>query len=76
MGDLADSSEIEKEADQIITLYRDEVYNEGDNMKGVIEYLVRKNRHGETKRIFADWRGEYMQVGNCTKPPEWYNQFE
>lgn len=67
MGDLADSSEIEKEADQIITLYRDEVYDQNTQDAGLIEYLIRKNRHGEVKAVIAQWRGEYMQVRNLAR---------
>jgi replicative DNA helicase len=62
MGDISDSSEIEKEADQVITLYRDEVYNDATMDKGIMEFLICKNRHGQTARIRAVWRGEFLQV--------------
>lgn len=62
MGDISDSSEIEKEADQVITLYRDEVYNDKTMDKGIMEFLICKNRHGQTARIRAAWRGEFLQV--------------
>jgi len=61
MADLSDSSAIEKEADQIITLYRDEVYNEDSHDKGVAELLVCKNRHGPTGFVRAVWLGEFMR---------------
>jgi len=61
MGDLADSSEIEKEADAIMTLYRDEVYKPDTDQKGVAEIILCKNRHGPTGKIRALWRGRYMQ---------------
>lgn len=67
MGDISDSSEVEKEADQVITLYRDEVYNEDTPDKGIIEFYVCKNRHGPTGTIRAVWRGEYMQVKGIAK---------
>lgn len=60
-GDLADSSEIEKEADEIITIYRDEVYNINSNDKGIAELLVCKNRHGATGVIRTVWNGPFMQ---------------
>lgn len=62
MGDLADASIMEKEADQVIMLYRDEVYNPDTEQKGIIELLYEKNRHGPTGRIKAAWRGEFLQV--------------
>jgi replicative DNA helicase len=64
MADLSDSSEIEKEADQVITLYRDEVYNENSADAGIIEFRICKNRHGEVNFVRAAWRGEFMQVRN------------
>lgn len=67
MGDLSDSSEIEKEADQILTLYRDEVYNKNSNQKGVIEISVEKNRHGATGYVSASWDGSTMRVANLEK---------
>ncbi len=45
-GDLANSDELTREADQILMLYRDEVYNPDSPDKGIAEILVEKNRHG------------------------------
>lgn len=55
-GDLANSDELVREADQIIMLYRDEVYNRESTEKGIAEALIEKNRHGPTgfKRIRFD----------------------
>lgn len=61
MGDLANSSEIEKEADQILMLYRDEVYNKDSPDKGLAEISVEKNRHGPTGFIRAVWEAETMR---------------
>lgn len=64
MGDLADSSEIEKEADQIITLNRPEVYSDDDSHKGLAYLSICKNRHGYTGCVVASWRGEYVSFGD------------
>ena len=64
MGDLAESGCIEREADQIMLLYRDEVYSESSSRKGIIDILVEKNRHGPTGAVSAAWIGEYVKVGN------------
>lgn len=45
MGDLANSDELTREADQILMLYRDAVYNI-DSAPGLAEILIEKNRHG------------------------------
>jgi len=47
-GDLANSDELTREADQILMLYRDEVYNRESPDKGMAEVLIEKNRHGPT----------------------------
>lgn len=61
MGDLSDASEIEKEADSIIMLYRDEVYNEDTNSKGIAELIFEKNRHGPTGTVRCMFQGQYMR---------------
>lgn len=61
MGDLANSSEIEKEADQILMLYRDEVYNPSTEDKGIAEISVEKNRHGPTGFKKVEWHAETMR---------------
>jgi len=62
MGDLANSSEIEKEADVIMTLYRDEVYNQDTDQKGIMEISVCKNRHGPTGLTKVAWNEEIMRI--------------
>jgi len=64
MGTLANSSEIEKEADVIMTLYRDEVYNPDTQEKGVMEINVCKNRHGQIGKVRAAWIQQFMKVDN------------
>ena len=46
LSDLRDSGEIEQAADVVIFLYREELYQPDTPNKGVIEMIVRKNRHG------------------------------
>jgi len=47
-GDLANSDELTREADQILMLYRDDVYNRDSPTPGIVEVLIEKNRHGPT----------------------------
>jgi replicative DNA helicase len=67
MADLADSSEIEKEADQVITLYRDEVYDADSPHKGIAELGICKNRHGYVGTVHVEWRGEFVSFGDLNK---------
>lgn len=60
-SDLADASEIEKEADEIMFLYRDEVYNQDTAYKGIAEILVSKNRHGPTGTVRCIFIGKFMR---------------
>jgi replicative DNA helicase len=46
-GDLANSDELTREADQILMLYREAAYNENAN-RTTAEILIEKNRHGPT----------------------------
>lgn len=47
-GDLANSDELTREADQILMLYRDAAYHHDTPNRGVAEILIEKNRHGPT----------------------------
>lgn len=71
MGDLSDSSEIEKEADQILMLYRDEYYNQESDQKGIAKIIVEKNRHGATGFIEAAWIAETMRFADLSKSDPW-----
>lgn len=72
MGDLKDSGEIEQEADQIILLYRDEVYNPETADKGVMEFILEKNRHGATGTVLSHWDAKYLKVSDLA--PSYYQQ--
>lgn len=72
MGDLANSSEIEKEADEIVMLYRDEVYNPDTEDKGIAEFIIEKNRHGPTGMIRAVWNAPFIKFENLAQ--QWQNQ--
>jgi len=64
MGDLLESGVIEQEADVVMMLYRDEVYNEDTNEKGIIEILIDKNRHGPTGKLKFAWIGDQMKIAD------------
>jgi replicative DNA helicase len=54
-GDLANSDELTREADQILMLYREAAYTHDlpPHERGIAEVLIEKNRHGPTgyKRV-------------------------
>ncbi|MEQ5857259.1 replicative DNA helicase [Halomonas sp. EF61] len=53
MADLRESGSLEQDANKILMLYRDEIYNEHSDQKGVAEVIVRKHRGGPTGTVFT-----------------------
>lgn len=51
LSDLRDSGEIEQEADIVMFLYRDEVYNENTPNPNMAEILVEKHRNGPIGKV-------------------------
>lgn len=74
MSDLSDSSAIEKEADVVITIYRDEVYDSDTKEKGVAELMVLKNRHGPIGMVRSTWRGDVMRFEDYTQ--SWIDTYQ
>ena len=63
IGDFSDSSEIEKESDQVITLDRPSVYDaNAEPSRAVLS--IEKNRHGPTWEIEAAWLAETMRFAD------------
>lgn len=63
-SDLRESGAVEQDADAILMLYRDEVYNPDSEHKGICEVLIRKNRHGETGMVPVVFRADVVRFEN------------
>ena len=61
LSDLRESGSIEQDADSVIFLYRDAYYNPDTAEQNIAEFIVAKNRHGETGTVKVGWDGRYTR---------------
>ena len=66
MSDLRESGALEQDADVIFFIYRDEVYNEDTDDKGIAEISIAKHRNGEIGMRRLAFIGQYTKFANLT----------
>lgn len=69
LGDLRESGSIEQDADIVMLLYRDEIYNQDTEARGEAEIIIAKHRNGPTGTVRLAFLNQYTKFASIAKAP-------
>lgn len=67
LADLRESGSLEQDADVVMFLYRDELYNPDTADRGVAEVLLAKHRNGPTGKVSLSFLEQYTKFVNMAR---------
>lgn len=70
LADLRESGGIEGDADAVLLIFRDELYNPNSSDKGMAEVILAKHRHGPTGVVYLAFIERFTQFANLARRSE------
>jgi replicative DNA helicase len=70
LADLRDSGSIEQDADVVVFLYREELYDKETERKGIADVIIAKQRNGPTGDFPLVFLGDHMTFANYAGPAQ------
>jgi replicative DNA helicase len=64
LSDLRESGSIEQDADVVMFIHRQEVYDSDPDLQGIADIIVAKNREGPTDKVKLAWLKQYTRFEN------------
>ena len=61
LSDLRESGSLEQDADMVILLHRDDIYDKESPRLGEADFIVAKHRNGQTRTVTTAFQGHYSR---------------